>query len=101
MVTSVSTITLYLAYGIPIWLNFRNRRRRRGEFVTGEQAPWNLGRWAPLINAVAIVWVVVLSVVFVLPPNELVLWTMILVAAALAAYWRFGARRRFRGPNRV
>jgi amino acid transporter len=105
VVTSISTIALYLAYGIPIWLNFRNRRRnrrrRRGEFVTGEQAPWNLGRWAPLINAVAIVWIVVLSVVFVLPPNELVLWTMILMAAALAAYWRFGARRRFRGPMRA
>ena len=104
VVTSISTIALYLAYGIPIWLNFRNRRRnrrrRRGEFVTGEQAPWTLGRGAPLINAVALVWVGVLSVVFVLPPNARVLGTMILVAAALAAYWRFGARRRFRGPNR-
>jgi amino acid transporter len=101
VVTSISTIALYLAYGIPIWLNFRNRRRRRGEFVTGEQAPWNLGGWAPLINAIAIVWIVVLSVVFVLPPNELVLWTMLLMAAALVAYWRFGARRRFRGPKRT
>ena len=101
VVTSISTIALYLAYGIPIWLNFRNRRRRRGEFVTGEQAPWNLGRWAPLINAIALVWIVVLSVVFVLPPNELVLWTLILMAAALVVYWRFGARRRFHGPKRA
>src|SRR2546425_723060 len=30
VVTSISTITLYLAYVIPIWLNWRNRRRRRG-----------------------------------------------------------------------
>src|SRR6266849_2296958 len=101
VVTSISTIALYLAYGIPIWLNFRNRRRRRGEFVTGELAPWNLGPWAPLVNAVAIVWIAIITAVFVLPPNELVLWTMILVAAALAAYWRFGARRRFRGPKRA
>jgi len=36
-----------------------------------------------------------------LPPNELVLWTMILTAAGLAAYWRFGARRHFRGPKRA
>jgi hypothetical protein len=42
----------------------------------------------------------VLSVVFVLPPNELVLWTMALAAAALAAYWYLDARRHFRGPER-
>jgi amino acid transporter len=100
VVTSISTITLYLAYGIPIWLNFRNRRRGRGEFVTPEQALWSLGRWSPLINGVAIAWIAVLSVVFVLPPNELVLWTMVLVAAALAAYWSLAAGRHFRGPER-
>jgi amino acid transporter len=98
VVTSISTIALYLAYGIPIWLNFRNRRRGRGEFVTAAQAPWNLGRFAPLVNAVALVWSVIISVVFVLPPNELVLWTLIVMAAALTLYWRLGARRHFRGP---
>lgn len=100
VVTSISTIALYLAYGVPIWLNFRNRRRRRGEFVTSERAPWNLGRAAPAINAIAIAWIVVIGVVFVLPPNEMVLWTMLLMAAGLAVYWRFAARRHFRGPKR-
>jgi amino acid transporter len=100
VVTSISTITLYLAYGIPIWLNRRNRRRGRGEFVTREQAPWHLGGWAPLINAIAIAWIAVLTVVFVLPPNELVLWTMVLVTAGLVAYWSLSARRHFRGPER-
>jgi amino acid transporter len=99
VVTSISTIALYLAYGIPIWLNFRNRRRRRGEFVTGAHAPWNLGPFAPLVNAVALAWIVVISVVFVLPPNELVLWTLILLAIGLLAYWRFDARHRFTGPR--
>jgi amino acid transporter len=101
VVTSISTITLYLAYGIPIALNVRNRRRGRGEFVTAERAPWNLGRLAPLVNGVAIAWIVVLSVVFVLPPNELVLWTMVLLLVGLAAYWRLHARRHFRGPERT
>src|SRR6185369_583355 len=59
VVTSISTITLYLAYGIPIWLNRRNRRGR-GEFVTAELAPWNLGRWSPIVNAVAIAWILVI-----------------------------------------
>src|SRR5438067_7256723 len=37
VVTSISTITLYLAYVIPIWLNWLNwlnRLRRRGEYAT-------------------------------------------------------------------
>jgi amino acid transporter len=99
VVTSISTIALYLAYGIPIWLNLRNRRRGRYEFVTGAQAPWNLGRWAPLVNTIAIAWIALITVVFVLPPNELVLWTLILMPAGLAAYWHLGARRHFRGPR--
>ena len=98
VVTSISTITLYLAYGIPIWLNRRNRRRGRGEFVTTELAPWNLGRWSPIVNGVAIGWILVLSVIFVLPPNELVLWTIAGLALALVAYWYLSARRHFRGP---
>src|SRR5438309_5074864 len=38
-VTSISTITLYLAYVIPIYLNWRNRRRRRGEYTEPANAP--------------------------------------------------------------
>src|SRR5205823_8631709 len=78
-VTSISTITLYLAYVIPIWLNWLNRLRRRGEYATRVTAPWSLGRFGPAINAVAILWVIVISVVFSLLPNELVLWTMLLL----------------------
>ena len=100
VITSISTIALYLAYGIPIYLNFRNRRRRRGEFASLETAPWSLRRWSPLVNAVAIVWIVFISIVFSLPPNELVLWTMLLLGLVLAVYWLGSARRRFPGPVR-
>ena len=98
VVTSISTITLYLAYVIPIYLNWRNRRRRTGEYATRATAPWSLGRLGPAINAIAIVWVLVISVVFALPPNELVLWTMLLLGGVLALYWASSARRRFVGP---
>ena len=101
VVTSISTITLYLAYVIPIWLNWLNRLRRRGEYATRVTAPWSLGRFGPAINTVAILWVIVITVVFALPPNELVLWTMLLLAVALGAYWVVSARRRFVGPGRV
>src|SRR5207244_7629341 len=72
VVTSISTITLYLAYVIPIALNWRNRRRGRGEHATRANAPWSLGRWAPLVNGIAIAWVIFIAIVVALPPNELV-----------------------------
>ena len=99
VVTSISTITLYLAYVIPIYLNWRNRRRGRGEHTTPATAPWSLGRAAGAVNVVAIVWVVILTIVFALPPNELVFWTMLIVVGLLAVYWRVSARRRFVGPR--
>lgn len=88
VVTSISTITLYLAYVIPIALNLVHRLPR-------EQTPWSLGRFGPAINVLAILWCAFITIVFVLPPNELVLWTMLVVGLGLTAYWRvsrFSAR---------
>lgn len=90
VVTSISTISLYLAYGIPIWLHARRGRRERG--------PWSLGRLGGAVNAVAIVWIAFITVVFSLPPNELVLWTGLFFALFMALSWRFRARHRFQGP---
>jgi amino acid transporter len=98
VITSASTITLYLAYGIPIYLNLRNRRRGSGEFTTPQTAPWSLGRRSRAVNSVAVVWILFITVVFALPPNELVLWTMAGLALLLAVYWMTSARSRFRGP---
>ena len=101
VVTSISTITLYLAYVIPIYLNWRNKRRQQGEYTTRATAPWNLGRWGTPINVIAIAWTAFITVVFSLPPNELVLWTMLLVGALLLVYWKAYAARHFRGPSRA
>lgn len=98
VVTSISTICLYLAYGIPIYLNARNRIRGRGAFMTREIAAWSLGRWSTPINVVAIAWIAIISIVFMLPPNELVLWTMLAMALVLTTIWAVWARRSFRGP---
>jgi uncharacterized BrkB/YihY/UPF0761 family membrane protein len=99
VLTSISTITLYLAYGIPIYLNLRNRARGRGEFTTRQTAAWCLGRWGPAVACVALVWVAVITLIFSLPPNELVLWTMLALGVVLVAYWLGSARARFRGPG--
>jgi amino acid transporter len=95
VVTSISTIALYVAYGIPILLAWR--ARRRGAFPA-EPGSWSLGRASGAVNAVALLWTAFICVVFSLPPNELVLWTMLGLTAALAIAWTTVARRRFRGP---
>jgi amino acid transporter len=101
VVTSISTITLYLAYMFPIYLNWRNRRRGQGEYATPATAPWSLGRWGPVLNVIAIVWVLFLTVIFSLPPNELVLWTMLALTVGLMGYWQASAKRTFVGPTRA
>jgi amino acid transporter len=100
VVTSISTITLYIAYVIPIYLNWRNKRRHEGECTTPETAPWNLGRWGTPINVIAIAWTIFIVIIFSLPPNELVLWTMVLVGVLLLLYWKGYAALHFRGPTR-
>ena len=82
VVTSISTIALYLAYVIPIFLNLRNR-------LDPAETPWSLGRFGPAINVIAILWCAFITVVFMLPPNELVLWTMLALAIVLAVYRKF------------
>jgi amino acid transporter len=99
VITSISTITLYLAYIIPVFLNWRNRRRNSGEFVTPQMAPWNLGKWAPPINLIAICYTIFIVIVFSIPPNELVLWTMLGLALGLLVCWKFSAKSRFIGPK--
>ncbi len=101
VVTSISTITLYLAYMFPIYLNWRNKRRGQGEFTTPATAPWNLGKWGPVLNVISIVWVIIISVIFSLPPNELVLWTMVGLAVVLGLYWQLSAKKGFVGPTKT
>jgi amino acid transporter len=88
VVTSISTIALYIAYVIPIGLNVRNRLPRA-------MTPWTLGRFGPLVNGIAIAWCAFIAIVFVLPPNELVLWTMAALVGMMTVYWFASARQRF------
>jgi amino acid transporter len=99
VVVAISTTALYLAYAIPIGLNLRNKLRRRGEHTTPATAPWSLGRWGVALNAVAVLWVGCITVLFSIPPNELAGWSMVLLGAFMALYWWGDARHRFRGPR--
>jgi amino acid transporter len=93
VIVSISTIGLYAAYGLPIWLVWR--ARRQGRHVEGT---WNLGRWSQWVNLGAIIWVAVITIVFVLPPNALAGKTFAGLMAILVGYYLVWARTRFRGP---
>jgi len=100
VVVSISTITLYIAYNIPVYLNLRNKISKKGEFTTPENAPWTLKGWGPALNLIAVIYTVIICVLFVLPPNELVFWTMILFSLILVAYWYGYAKKNFTGPKK-
>src|SRR5262249_34936062 len=92
-IVSLSTIALYASYGLPIALALL--ARRRGELVEG---PWKLGRLSTPVALVAVAWVAIITVLFVLPPNQLVGYTFGGCIAAIGLYWFIVARERFRGP---
>jgi hypothetical protein len=96
-VTGISTIGLYLSYGIPIWLKVR--AALRGVWGEASEGPWRLGGWSRWVNYISIGWIGLITVLFVLPPNEL---TGVIFAGAvlgLTALYYAQARGRFKGPT--
>ena len=106
--TSVAVIGLYVAYGIPIVLRLRHGSR----FQTG---PWQLGRWYRPIGVIAVLWIVIISVLFILPTddkgypwNDEFTWvsvnyapvTLVVVVGAIGLWWFASARKWFTGPKR-
>ncbi|HWS33013.1 MAG TPA: amino acid permease [Actinoplanes sp.] len=97
--TSIAVIGLYIAYVGPVLL-----RRLSPDFEPG---PWNLGKWSAPIGWIAIVWVGIICVLFVLPPAspitaETFNYTIVAVAVVLGAatvWWFASARKWFTGPK--
>jgi amino acid transporter len=99
-VTSIAVIGLYIAYGIPILL----RLRAGSAFQVG---PWNIGRWGRPVSIVAVVWIALISILFVLPqagPINITTFNYAIVAVAAVlvfsgGYWLLSARNWFTGPK--
>jgi amino acid permease (GABA permease) len=98
--TSVAVIGLYIAYVGPVLL----RRRLGSEFEAG---PWNLGKWSAPVGWIAIIWVGIICVLFVLPTASPITasnfnYTIIAVAVVVAfatIWWFVSARKWFTGPK--
>ncbi|MGW5258729.1 amino acid permease [Streptomyces sp. NPDC004012] len=99
-VTSIAVIGLYIAYVIPTLL-----RVRRGDSF--ERGPWHLGRWSQAIGVVSVVWVAVITVLFMLPQVSPVTWgtfnyapvAVLVVLGFAATWWLASARHWFLNPQ--
>jgi amino acid transporter len=106
--TSIAVIGLYIAFAIPIYL-----RWRAGESF--ERGAWHLGARYKWIDPIAIAWIVLISVLFMLPiaPGgvpwddafdwNVVNYAPITVGGALllfGGWYALSAKRWFKGPVR-
>jgi amino acid transporter len=99
VVVAVSTTALYLAYALPIYLNLRNKLRKKGEYTTPQTAPWSLKGLGVAVNVLAVAWVVFITILFSIPPNELAGWSMLILVIFMVVYWQLDAKKRFTGPK--
>jgi amino acid transporter len=93
IVTAISTIFLYAAYGVCIYLGATTR-----EWL--DQRVWSLGRWSKPVAWLAVLWVVVLMVLFSFPTSGNISWPFMVGTVVLLLVYYFGwARSRFQGPR--
>jgi amino acid permease (GABA permease) len=99
-VTSIAVIGLYIAYVLPTLL-----RLMQGERF--QRGPWHLGKWSKPVGIIAVVWVVFITVLFMLPQASPVTaktfnYTPIAVLVVLGfagIWWLVSARKWFTGPK--
>ncbi len=99
-VTSIAVIGLYIAYVLPTFL----RLRQGAAFQRG---PWHLGRFSYAVGVISVLWVVFITILFMLPTASPVSlknfnYTVLAVAVVLGfagIYWLVSARHWFTGPR--
>jgi amino acid permease (GABA permease) len=99
-VTSIATIGLYIAYVAPTFL----RLRQGANFQPG---PWSLGRWSKPVGIIACIWVVFITILFVLPTASPItvkdfnyaIVALLIVIGYAGIYWLVSAKNWFTGPR--
>ena len=93
IITAISTIFLYAAYGLVIFLGATTH-----EWL--DHRVWSLGRFSKPIAYVAVFWVIVLMILFSFPTSGNISWPFMAGAVVLLLVYYFGwARSRFQGPK--
>ncbi len=106
-VVSIAVIGLYIAYVIPIFLRWRHGHK----FQAG---PWSNGEKYKWMNPIAVIWVAIITVIFILPTtpagvpgNKDFTWSSVNYAPfvtggvilAVGIWWLVSAKNTFTGPR--
>jgi amino acid transporter len=93
IITAISTIFLYAAYGVVIYLGATTQ-------AWLDHRVWSLGRWSKPVAWIALLWVIVLMVLFSFPTSGNISWPFMVGTVLLLLVYYFGwARSRFKGPR--
>ena len=95
VVTSMSTVGLYIAYIIPVFLGWRARKAN----AYTQRGPWHLGSYSNIVNLAAVLWTVFICFILVMPPNQLAGKTMLALFLLLSVWYAVSERHRFQGPR--
>jgi hypothetical protein len=95
-VTGVSTVLLYWAYGLCIFLGLR------GDQAWREERTWSLGGLSKPFAVISVIWILLITPLFLYPfgLNPAALATVAGFVILLAIYYFAWARTRFAGPRR-
>jgi len=93
IITAISTIFLYAAYGLVIFLGATTSEWQ-------SHRVWSLGRWSRPVAYVAVFWVIVLMILFSFPTSGNISWPfMVGTVVHLLVYYFGWARAHFQGPK--
>jgi amino acid transporter len=93
IITAISTIFLYAAYGVVIYLGATTDEWHN-------ERVWSLGRWSRPVAWLALAWILILLVLFSFPTSGNISWPFMAITVLLLVIYYFGwARSRFQGPK--
>jgi amino acid transporter len=93
IVTAISTIFLYAAYGVVIYLGATTDEWHK-------ERVWSLGRYSRTVAWLAIAWILILMVLFSWPTSGNISFPFMIVTVLLLVVYYFGyARSHFQGPK--
>jgi len=95
--TAISVVGLYVAYGIPMLL--RLVAQAKGKFQPKHLGPWNLGRYGRFINVISLLWIIFISVLMVIPPNQNAGYALIGMFVLLILMDLLYYNKHFEGPQ--
>jgi amino acid transporter len=92
VVTSISVVTFYIAYLMPVYLALRRPGWQK-------DAVWNLGRWSKLVALLSLAWGIFIFVIMILPPNAMAAKSLAALAVLLLILYFARARSQYAGPE--